>query len=136
MNTSHPSIFELRHFAVTGELDGFDSGHVSTCEGCSKRLQQLAVNELRARKVSSTADFAVVQHPGLRSAMPAFLAVAATMLVLLVARPVVASNDLAFGSSGAEFSAVEPEGVHGIRSEHSRVKRAGPLVDGGARFTD
>ena len=72
MTASHPSIFELRHFAVTGELDSFDSAHVNTCDGCSKRLQQLAQNELRARNVRLAADTGVVAHPGLRSAMPAF----------------------------------------------------------------
>lgn len=136
MTASHPSIFELRHFAVTGELDSFDSAHVNTCDGCSKRLQQLAQNELRARNVRLAADTGVVAHPGLRSAMPAFLAVAATMLVLLVARPVAASNEPAFGYSSSDLVAVEPEGVHGIRTEHVRAGQAGPLVDGGARFAD
>ncbi len=48
---SHPSIFELRHFAVSGALDEGHVAHVSACASCSERLQRLARGELRARGV-------------------------------------------------------------------------------------
>jgi len=123
---SHPSIFELRHFAVTGELDELQVPHLSHCETCANRLQRLAQTELCARGFEATS--VRVSRPGPLAAMPAFLAVAATMLVLAVVRPVVA-HGLPFN----DVSAVEPEGVHGIPS--ARVMEQAPAwVDGGAAF--
>lgn len=122
---SHPSVFELRRFAVTGELDERHVPHVSGCAGCSERLQRLARSELAHRGVGFEM---ALPRPGLAAAMPAFLAVAATMLVLAVVRPVV-THGLPFSSS--DSSSVEPEGVHGIPSDRL-VERAPAWVDGGS----
>lgn len=122
----HPSIFELRHFAVTGELDALQVPHLSSCNACATRLQRLAQTELRARGFEAAA--VRVERPGLAAAMPAFLAVAATMFVLAVARPVVAHGG---GSFSSDSSAVEPEGVHGIPSVRV-IEPAPAWVDGGA----
>lgn len=122
---SHPSIFELRHFAVTGELDDQHVPHISACDGCSARLQRLAQTELQARGFEAAA--VRTTRPGLAAAMPAFLAVAATMLVLAVVRPVV-THEFSF-----DDSAVEPEGVHGIPSVRV-TERAPAWVDGGSSF--
>ncbi len=125
MSASHPSIFELRHFAVTGELDERHVPHVSGCTGCSGRLQRLARTELTARGFGFEAAAA---RPTLSAAMPAFLAVAATMLVLAVVRPVV-THGLPFSSS--DLTSVDPEGVHGIPSERLIVQ-APAWGDGGS----
>ncbi len=124
--TSHPSIFELRHFALTGELDDQHAPHISQCSGCSARLQRLAQTELRSRGFEAAAIRTA--RPGLAAAMPAFLAVAATMLVLAVVRPGVA-HSVPFDDSAA----VEPEGVHGMPSVRV-TERAPAWVDGGSSF--
>lgn len=122
---NHPSIFELRHFAVTGALDEPHVSHVSGCGGCAARLQRLAQGELHARGVTFELS-APRASPGLSAAMPAFLAVAATMLVLALVRPVM-THGVPF--SDTTFSS--PEGVHGIPSV-AVIERAPAWVDGGS----
>ncbi len=123
---SHPTIFELRHFAVTGDLDERFVPHVSACSGCAQRLQRLARSELSARGFEPSVSSAAVRatHPGLFAAMPAFLAVAATMLVLAVIRPVLHGVPMSDSSA-------EPEGVHGIPSS-TVAPRMNAWDDGGS----
>lgn len=131
---SHPSIFELRHFAVSGDLDEVCVAHVSGCAPCSERLQRLAQSELRARGRSFDtpfgSGFSEVSKPSTARAIPTFLMMTATMLVLSLVRPA------AQVSSVSPSLNVDPEGVHGV--SYPRVAEQVPAawVDGGARVRD